>query len=91
MVKYENCLYNQMSNCFLREFGESLGNKIIDTINDNFFGEKIIVGQNKTIRNKRIIHAFNGTNIPELSQRFDLSERWIRVILKDKKNIEIKD
>jgi Mor family transcriptional regulator len=39
----------------------------------------------QTIRNKRIVKEFNGGNITELAKKYNLTESWIREILKEQR------
>lgn len=67
------------------EVAEQAGAAIADLLADNWGGQVITVPKDHafklSIRDQEILAAFDGTNLPELAKRCNMTERGVRKLL----------
>jgi Mor family transcriptional regulator len=68
-----------------RQLADIIGLDALIALAERFGGDRVYIPMpgvlGKPARNREIRQAFNGSNIRELSVKYNLTERWIRVIL----------
>jgi Mor family transcriptional regulator len=68
-----------------RQIADIIGLDALIALAERFGGDRVYIPRpgrlGKPARNREIREAFNGVNIRELSAKYNLTERWIRVIL----------
>ena len=81
-------LHRILTACLARRYGlvelaaSALADEIVLEIRQEVGGGEIYVPcPNRSYRNREIVRAYNGTNIPELAKTYSLSERHIMRIV----------
>lgn len=81
-------LHRILTACLARRYGlvelaaSALADEIVLEIRQEVGGGEIYVPcPNRSYRNREIVQAYNGTNIPELAKTYNLSERHIMRIV----------
>ena len=76
-----------------RELAETIGLDAYRQLVKNYGGMHIYICKSETvlreIRNDEIYDNFNGTNYRELAKKYNLSEKTVREIIAERKNIHI--